>query len=211
MTDAPMIAPERILICPQCDAAYELTRPAIGERATCTRCHTVLIRNQREAGLQIIALSLAIAILILAATYFPFLTINAAGAHHSSSLLDAALAFSDGPLIALSLATAALIVVVPFVRVILALYVLSPIVLNRPPARGAMQAFRVSEALRPWSMAEIFALGCAVALIKISDLADVSFGPAFWMFAVLVVLVVVQDNLICRWSIWDSLDRPEIS
>jgi paraquat-inducible protein A len=211
MNETQMISHDQLLVCPQCDAAYELKRPKVGERASCTRCHTVLIKNQREAGLQIIALSMAIAILILAATYFPFLTINAAGTSNSASLLDAALAFSDGPLIALSLTTAALIVVVPFMRVILALYVLLPVVLNRPPARGAMQAFRLSEALRPWSMAEIFALGCAVALIKISDLADVSFGPAFWMFAVLVVLVVVQDNLICRWSIWDSLDKPEIS
>lgn len=211
MNDVHTLSPEHILVCPQCDAAYVLARPKNGERAVCARCHTVLIRNEHEAGIQIIALSLAIAILIVAATFFPFLTINAAGASNSASLLDAALAFSDGPLMILSLATAALIVGVPFVRVILTVYVLSPIVLNRPPARGAMSAFRLSEALRPWSMVEIFALGCAVALIKISDLADVSFGSAFWMFAVLVFLVVIQDNLICRWSIWDSLETPKVS
>ncbi|MEM5475649.1 paraquat-inducible protein A [Pacificibacter sp. AS14] len=211
MNDVQTLAPEHFLVCPQCDAAYVLARPKTGERATCARCHTVLIRNMREAGIQVIALSLAIAILIVAATFFPFLTINAAGASNSASLLDAALAFSDGPLVALSLTTAALIVVVPFVRVTLAIYVLLPMVLSRAPAHGAMQAFRLSEALRPWSMVEIFALGCAVALIKISDLADVTFGPAFWMFAVLVVLVVIQDNLICRWSIWDSLETPKLS
>lgn len=211
MNDVPALSSDQILVCPHCDAAYVLERPKEGERATCTRCHSVLISNKRESGMQIIALSLAIAILIVAATFFPFLTINAAGASNSASLLDAALAFSNGPLVALSLATAALIVVVPFVRVILAIYVLTPIVLNRPPAYGAMQAFRLSEALKPWSMAEIFAIGCAVALIKISDLADVSFGPAFWMFAVLVVLVVVQDSLICRWSIWDSLEKRQTS
>ena len=94
----------------------------------------------------------------------------------------------------------------PLARVLLAMYVLIPIVMDRPPVRGATQAFRLSESLRPWSMAEIFAIGCAVALIKISDLADVAFGPAFWMFAVLVVLVVVQDNFLCRWSVWNSLD-----
>ena len=93
----------------------------------------------------------------------------------------------------------------------LAIYVLLPIVLDRPPARGATQAFRLSEALRPWSMAEIFAIGCAVALVKISDLADVAFGPAFWMFAALVLLVVAQDNFLCRWSVWNSLDKTRTS
>ncbi|QFT93671.1 Paraquat-inducible protein A [Roseovarius sp. THAF9] len=198
-----------MIVCPQCDAAYSLRRPDVGERARCARCGTALITPRRKAGLQIIALSLTVAILIVAATVFPFLTITAAGTSNSVSILDAALAFSDGPLIALSLATAALIVFVPLARVLLSMYVLVPIVLDRPPARGATQAFRLSEAMRPWSMAEIFAIGCAVALVKITDLADVGFGPAFWMFCALVFLVVVQDNFLCRWSVWNSLEKPK--
>lgn len=211
MRDASAIPCENLIVCPQCDAAYELRRPKAGERAICQRCETVLITPRRKAGLQIIALSLAVMILIVAATIFPFLTINAAGATNSVSILDAALAFSDGPLVVLALTTAALIIFVPLARVLLSLYVLVPIVMDRPPARGATQAFRLSEALKPWSMAEIFALGCAVALIKISDLAEVAFGPAFWMFAALVVLVVAQDSFLCRWSVWNALDKQRTS
>lgn len=198
---------EHLIVCPQCDAAYTLKRPVAGERASCQRCKTILIAPRRNAGLQTIALSLAITILIIAATVFPFLSINAAGAQNSVSVLDAALAFSNGPLLALSLATAALIIFIPLARAMLAIYVLVPVVFDRPPARGAIPAFRLSEALRPWSMAEIFVIGCAVALVKITDLADVTFGPAFWMFAALVILVVVQDNFQCRWSIWNSLEK----
>ncbi|WP_300063491.1 paraquat-inducible protein A [uncultured Roseobacter sp.] len=200
-----------LIVCPHCDAAYTLSRPGHGERAVCHRCDTVLIMPRRKAGLQIIALSVAIVILITAAAIFPFLSISAAGARNSVSILDAALAFSDGPLVVLSLATAALIIFVPLTRVLLSLYVLVPIVMDRPPARHAAQAFRLAEALRPWSMAEIFAIGCAVALVKVSDLADVSFGPAFWMFAILVVLVVVQDNFLCRWSVWNALSKSKRS
>ena len=209
--NAPAIPLDEMIVCPHCDAAYRLERPGAGERAVCQRCGTALITPRRKAGVQIIAVSLAVGILIIAATVFPFLSINTAGVSNSVSILDAALAFSDGPLIALSLTTAALIIFVPLARVLLAIYVLVPIVMDRPPARGAAQAFRLSEVLRPWSMAEIFAIGCAVALIKISDLADVTFGPAFWMFAALVVLVVVQDNFLCRWSVWKSLDNTQTS
>ncbi len=208
MRDTPLPLDDMI-VCPQCDAAYSLRRPDVGERARCARCGTALITPRRKAGMQIIALSLTVAILIVSATVFPFLTITAAGTSNSVSILDAALAFSDGPLITLSLATAALIVFIPLARVLLAMYVLIPIVLDRPPARGATQAFRLSEAMRPWSMAEIFAIGCAVALVKITDLADVGFGPAFWMFCALVFLVVVQDNFLCRWSVWNSLEKPK--
>ena len=211
MNEVAAIPLDQLIVCPRCDAAYTLRRPRAGERATCRRCGTVLITPRRKAGLQIIAVSLAVVILLIAASVSPFLTINAAGASNSVSILDAALAFRDGPLIALALTTAALIIFVPLVRVMLAIYVLVPIVLDRPPARGAIQAFRLAEALRPWSMAEIFAIGCAVALTKISDIADVSLGPAFWMFAALVILVVVQDNFLCRWSVWNSLEKPRTS
>lgn len=200
-----------LIVCPQCDAAYKLRQPKLGERAVCQRCHKVLIAPRKNAGLRIIAIALAVVILILGAAFFPFLTIDAAGNRNAVSILDAALAFSDGPMILLSFATAALIVFIPLLRVLLTLYVLLPVVLDRPPARYAIKAFRLSEAMRPWSMAEIFAIGCAVALVKISDLAQVGFGPAFWMFGILVALVIAQDSFMCKWSVWNSLVHPKKS
>lgn len=200
-----------LIVCPTCDAVYGLERPAPGQKAVCQRCGRVLITPRRKAGLQIIALSLAMAVLVVAAGVFPFLSISAGGVRNSVSILDAALVFDDGPLLLLSLTTMALIFFIPLARALLSLYVLIPLVADRPAARYAARAFRLAEALRPWSMAEIFAIGCAVALIKVSDLADVTFGPAFWMFAILVVLVVVQDNFICRWSVWNALSNPRRS
>ncbi|MEM6407786.1 MAG: paraquat-inducible protein A [Pseudomonadota bacterium] len=205
-TRLPPTPRDDLIACPHCDAIYVLKRPGPGEKAVCARCHTPLITPRRKAGLQIIAVSLAVVVLVIAATVFPFLTIRAAGVQNSVSILDAALAFSDGWLIVLSLSTAALIIFVPLLRVLLSLYVLIPVVLDRMPAKGSRQAFRLAEALKPWSMAEIFAIGCAVALVKITDLADVSFGPAFWMFSALVVLIVAQDRFMCRWSVWTSLE-----
>ena len=215
MKDAAALATTEVLddliVCPQCDAVYKLKKPKHGERAVCQRCRTVLITPRRNAGLRIIAIALAVVFLIIGATVFPFLTIDAAGNKNSASILDAALAFSGGPMILLSLATAALIVFIPLFRVLLILYVLLPVVLDLPPARHAISAFRLSEAMRPWSMAEIFAIGCAVALVKISDLAQVGFGPAFWMFGILVALVIAQDSFMCKWSVWNSLEHPEKS
>ena len=198
-----------VIVCPQCDAVYRLKRPGEGERAACQRCHKTLIAPRKNAGLHIIAVALAVLFLIVGAGVFPFLTIDAAGNKNAVSILDAALAFSGGAMIFLSLATAALIIFVPLLRVLLTLYVLIPLVLDRPAARYAIPAFRLSESLRPWSMAEIFAIGCAVALVKITDLAHVGFGPAFWMFGILVVLVIAQDSFMCKWSVWDRLEHPK--
>ena len=43
------------------------------------------------------------------------------------------------------------------------------------------------------------------------DLADVGFGPAFYMFGALVVLVIAQDRFLCKWSVWNSLEQPKKS
>jgi paraquat-inducible protein A len=198
-----------LIVCPTCDAAYQLQKPKHGERAVCQRCHRVLVAPRRNAGLYIIAVALAVLFLVVGAAVFPFLTIDAAGNKNAVSILDAALAFTDGFLILLSLATAGLIIFIPLMRALLTLYVLVPVVFDRPPARHSMRAFRLSEALKPWSMAEIFAIGCAVALVKITDLANVSFGPAFWMFGILVVLVIAQDSFMCKWSVWNALEHPK--
>ena len=205
---SPALNPAKLIVCPQCDAVYTVRQPAKGERSVCARCHTVLIAPRRRAGMQIITVSLTVVILIFAAAIFPFMSINVGGASNQVSLVDAALAFQGGALFFVSLVTLALILFFPMARMLLVLYVLTPLVFDRPPARSAKLAFQLSERLRPWAMAEIFVLGCAVSLIKISDLAQVSLGPAFWMFAVLVVLVVVQDTFMCRWSVWNALEQP---
>lgn len=210
MTEAvsPVIGDAGELIaCPKCDALYHVVEPAFRQRAVCARCHHVLIQPRHGAGMRLIAISLTIVILVVAATVSPFLTIRVGGAWHSSSILDAALSFQGGSFYALALTVAALIVFFPVLRALLLLYTLIPVVFDRPPAKGARAAFRLSEDLRPWSMAEVFAIGCAVALVKVADLADVDFGPAFWMFSALVVLVVVQDTFMCRYSVWKALEE----
>jgi paraquat-inducible protein A len=118
-----------------------------------------------------------------------------------------ATSFVGGPLVAVSVAVTAAIVVIPLLRAMLLIYTLGPVVFDRPPAAQATRAFRWAERLRPWSMAEIFAIGCAVSIVKIADLAQVSLGPAFWMFAGLVVVTVAQDTLVDRWSVWRSISR----
>ena len=69
-----------------------------------------------------------------------------------------------------------------------------------------MRAFRLSEALRPWSMAEIFVIGTAVALVKIGGLANISFGPAFWAFCGLIIVNAASDAFTSAATIWDAIE-----
>ncbi|PYE86002.1 paraquat-inducible protein A [Pseudoroseicyclus aestuarii] len=196
----------QLIACPHCDALYHVRLPEEGERAVCGRCHSVLIRPRKRAGMRIIMIAAAVAVLVVGAVWFPFLRISRAGFSNDATLLGTALSFGTGPLALLSVAVTLMIVLLPLTRALLLIYVLGPIVFDRAPRVLARPAFRLSEALRPWSMGEIFALGCAVALVKVADLAQLSFGPAFWMFSALVVLTVVQDRTLDRWSVWQALE-----
>lgn len=200
-----------LIACTVCDALYHAATPEPGEQAVCARCHHVLIRPRRRAGMQVIAFAVTTLILVVGALFFPFLRIDVQGLKNTASILDTAFAFSGGAYAMLAIATAALILVIPATRMLLLLYVLVPVVFDREPFAKAKPAFRLSEALKPWSMAEIFALGCAVALVKVGDLAQISFGPAFWMFAGLVIVVLVQDSFMCSWSVWKSLETQKQS
>ncbi|MGR3500987.1 paraquat-inducible protein A [Pseudaestuariivita sp.] len=204
--DAPGASGD-LIACPHCDALYRVTTVAKGERVNCARCHAPLIHPRAHAGLFIIALATAAMVLIVAALFLPFLEIRRMGFSNGASLIDAALAFSGGPMVVLSLAVVAMIVALPLTRLMLTVYALTPLVLERRAWPGARRAFLLSERLKPWSMAEIFMVGCVVSLFKLTDLARVEFGAAFWMFIAFVALVSVQDRLMCRWSVWRALER----
>lgn len=197
---------EDLIACPHCDALYLAQMPAKGGRAVCSHCHTVLIAPRTKAYKKMIALTLTVMILVVAALFFPFLDINAGGIGNSTSILDAASSFRSGYMVFLSFLVAAAIIFVPLLRTVLILYVLIPVVRDRPALPHARRAFRLSQELKPWAMAEVFAIGCAVALVKVQDLAHIGFGPAFWMFSALVILVLINDNFLCTWSVWKSLE-----
>lgn len=156
---------------------------------------------------RIIALALASLVLLVIALFTPFLDLTAAGLHSGASIWDAAMAFSNGIMIPLSIAVAAFIIVIPALRLSLIVYTLAPMAAGRKPARHAAATFRLSEALRPWSMAEIFVIGVAVALVKIAGMASVAPGVAFWTFSLLVIVTLWQDSFLDREQVWSAIDN----
>ena len=196
-----------LIACPTCDALYHLPTVEKGSRARCLRCHTVLAAPRDGAMTRVVMLAATSFILMLAAIFFPFLEITAAGRTQRSSIMDVALVFADGPFVGLAIAVGALIVILPLLRFGALIYVLGPMAIGWQPAKDAIAVFRFSERIKPWSMAEIFIVGVAVALIKVAGLAHLSLGPAFWAFAALVLVTALKDTFMCRLTIWKTLEQ----
>lgn len=196
-----------LVACPQCDTLHMAHNLPENSQAHCQRCGIVLMTSQPSAIARVLSLALTAFVMMIAAISFPFLTLDAGGLQNATSVLDAVMAFKDGYAFPLAVAVAFFIIVIPLIRLSALIYALGPLVREAKPRQGARKAFALAEKLRPWSMAEIFIVGVTVALIKVAGLAAVTIGPAFWAFAGVVVITVLKDQLICRYSIWETLDK----
>lgn len=195
-----------LVACPQCDTLHNAARLVDGTRAYCKRCGLPIVTERSTAFAQVISLAMTAFVLMLAAISFPFLELDVAGRHNAISVLQAVTVFNDGIALLLAFAVAGFIVILPLLRLAAIIYALGPLVRDKPARKGAKQAFALAEFLQPWSMAEIFIVGVTVALIKVAGLAHVSTGPAFWAFCALVLITVLKDQLICRYSVWQALE-----
>lgn len=205
--DLPSDDLDGLIACPTCDALHRVSDVPVGGRARCHRCGTVLMEPREGAMTRIVMLATTAFILMIGAVFFPFLELTAGGRTQRSSVFDAVMAFSEGLMAPLSIAVAALIVVLPLMRLGAIVYALAPMALGWHPAPQAARAFRLAEALKPWAMAEIFIVGVAVALVKVAGLAQVSLGPAFWAFVALVFVTALKDNFMCKLTVWKTLEE----
>lgn len=196
-----------LVACPQCDLLHHVGEISEDSAARCARCGTVLFAPRAGAIPRLVALAVAALVLMVVAVSFPFLTMSASGFSSKASVFDTIAAFTGGMMAPLSLATAAFIILLPVLRLCALIYATAPLLVGRPPAQGAEAAFRLASRLKPWSMAEIFMIGVAVALVKMVDMASIAFGAAFWAFGLLVILVTAMDAMMCERTIWRLLAK----
>ncbi len=198
---------EDLVACPHCDALHHAVVLGETERALCVRCGSLLAAPRARSFLQVLALAFAAMILMAAAIFFPFLSISSHGFGHASSVFEVAMAFSDSWYAPLSFAVLMVIAALPALRFAGLIYTLWPLAQGRPPWPHAATVFRMVEEMQPWSMAEIFVIGTAVALVKIGGLAAISFGPAFWAFCALIIVTVLKNIYMSKSAIWEAIGQ----
>ncbi|SFR42624.1 paraquat-inducible protein A [Yoonia tamlensis] len=196
-----------LVACHHCDTLHVAQDLPDRARAYCQRCGSVMMTTQSTAIARVLSLAITAFVLLIAAISFPFLALDAKGLHNTTSVIDAVLAFNEGYAFPLAVAVAFFIIIIPLTRLGALIYALGPLARDKPAHAGAKRAFGLAEQLRPWSMAEIFIVGVTVALIKVAGLAAVTIGPAFWAFAGVVIVTVLKDQMICRYSIWEALEQ----
>ena len=196
-----------LIVCEECDAVYHRPQLRSGEIARCLRCEAELERDTGHRLERLLPMTAAALILFVIANAFPIVTIELQGLSNDTTLLGAVLALANDGMSEVALLVLATTLLFPLIQMLVLLYLLLPSSrLERPP--GFVLLLRLMQAARPWGMIEVFMLGILVALIKLSNMAEVIPGPALWSFGALTVLLTVVVSFNPRY-IWHLCEQQQ--
>ncbi len=199
-------ASDLLVACPGCDLLHHRRSLQLGEFARCKRCFDVVQTRKPHTIDRSLAAVIAGIALLVTSLCLPFMSLSRAGVESSISVLDAVWSLWLSDMHWLGLITLAFIVLLPLARMLLLGWVLWRIRFKRKILRSMHRSFRWAIKLEPWAMADIFMVGVVVSLVKVSTLANLHVGLAFWALLLLVGLSVLINLFLCRDTVWTYLN-----
>lgn len=193
--------PDSLIACHECDLLQIEPHLAPGETARCARCGAFLARNPPDSLDRSLALCLTAAILYVIANVYPLVGLDMQGRRVEVTLIEAIhTLWKDGvaPVAALVFCTAVLF---PALELAMILTVLFSLRLGRVSPRLAT-FFRLVRSVQPWGMVDVFLLGMLVSLVKLSHLATVILGTAFWATAALILVLTFAGRAFDVRLVW---------
>jgi len=210
MSTASTPAPERVLLCRECDQLMTLPARAPGQSAHCSRCHHHVAPAAQRDIQKTLAWALAAAIMLALVFAFDFLSFSTRGIGHTMSFVDAAGSLLDYDYPSLAILLLATTVGLPAFYLFVLIYLCVGV---RAGTRlpGAIALARMLRPLEPWLMSDVFIVGVLVALIKIVSLADIHIGPSFVAFCVYSLLLIRTFSLVDWITLWDGIAPHPVS
>ncbi|MFE8071952.1 paraquat-inducible protein A [Marinobacteraceae bacterium S3BR75-40.1] len=196
-----------IAVCDQCDWVMRIPPLPRGGSALCPRCGHQICRNQNHSGQRTLAWTFTTLILLFFSLPFEFIRFESRGIEHSIALLDTA-----GGLLTSGYSVLALLVLLTTVLLplfyLMALACLQLGVLLKRSFTGQHTLALWLTPIEPWMMTDVFVIGVLVSLIKIVSMAEISLGPAFFLFVAYSLALMVTVNSTDRKKLWDHFLGP---
>ncbi len=193
-----------LLICPHCGLA-QLQPPLPGPAVLgCRRCGAILRRVAPGSIGRAVHLHLAALVSFAIANLYPFLAFSFEGRGQVTILASGVMRlWREGmPLLAAIVAAASLLF--PAAKMLATLWALGPLV-GRFRLPGQARALRLADALRAWSMLDVFLLAVAIAWIKMGEIASLEAGVGLFAFLAALLLATAADAGLDHHDAWDRL------
>lgn len=199
---------DHLMACPSCDWLHQKDTLQPRERARCLRCRAVLYTYFPDTLNQTLAATICSIVLLITGLFPPFLTLSRSGIKSSITLLDTAWSLVFSEIALLGVFVMLLIVLVPLLRLSLMAYVLLSLKFSRTATLGVKRGFRLALFLEPWAMIDVFLIGVVVSLIKISELAVLDIGLAFFAWLGLIVSTIFISLTLSKDTLWQRINQP---
>lgn len=195
-----------MIACHGCDLLVRAPKLPPGTSTRCPRCGHVLQRARRNSIERTLAFTMAGLILFILANVYPFMTFELEGREQRSTLVTGSLELWDAGLPELGVLVFMTSIGFPALQLFGLLYVLLPLRFGLAPARHFGPAFRMILTIGPWGMLEVYLLGVLVAIVKLSEMATLEPGVAFWSFAALIVVTTSASASLDPDLVWKKLE-----
>lgn len=194
------------IACHDCDLLLRLPDLAMGVVAECPRCGAFLRRTQFNSVNRTLGWISAGLILYLVAINFPFLSMTAKGISQTTSLSSGIVILYQQDMAGMGAVVLITCLLAPLVSMLCLFYVLAPLRLRfRLPWAATLFAWYLR--LRPWSMMEVYMLGILISMVKLTKMARVIPGPAFYSFIALIFVLAASSVSLDTHQIWTRLAR----
>jgi len=191
-----------LTVCEYCDAVYRTHVPRRGQVARCRLCGGVLARGSSLRPRELLALTLAAAIVFVIANLSPVMRISFGGLHNEVTAWGAVMSMMQGSSVIVGIVAGMTIIVVPALQIALLGWVLLFAARGRR-APGFAFAMRGLQRIRPWSMTEVFMLAVLVAIVKLSGMLHVTAGAGTYATLALTFLITLIAKRDLR-PLWDQ-------
>lgn len=194
--------------CLQCDELVLMHPLRERERARCPRCGHVLAYYPAGGLTRPLAFAIASLMLLPTALLLPFLTMSVSGIERSIRLPDAIISLIEFDAPGIGVLVLLFVIVIPATMMLLAIVLIA--MLDRGGRRDVMAWMaKVMFRLNQWNMAEVFAIGVIVSLVKLAAMATIILGTAFWSYLGFGACFVVAMANLDGFTIWYRIDARD--
>jgi paraquat-inducible protein A len=203
-SNAQEIDPAGLMACPECDALIEKAGLIRGAKALCPRCGCTLYAAKKNPVERTLILSLTGLILFIPAMVLPVMTLNALGLEQHANMIQGSLTlFGSGFHIVGGIVLMSA-VLIPLLKLLLLFYV-SVALRIRARWNNLAFAFRMYQRMDEWGMLEICMLAILISIIKLKDLAEISYGPGLFCFVALLIITLMSCVCMDDDTYWDLI------
>ncbi len=196
---------QALLACHECDGLVREPRLEAGTSARCARCGGLLARARQDSIDRTLAFTFASLVLFTLANVYPFMSFQLEGRTQVSTLASGSVELWQAGLPELGVLVFATSIGFPALELFGLLYVLLPLRFGQPAPRHYGPVFRWIQSVGPWAMLEVYLLGVLVAIVKLSEMATLVPGIAFWSFCGLIVTTTCANATLDPALVWRRL------